>query len=236
MSSLLAFGDISVSFEIWDGLSRIADQDRDLMMEIEARKSLIKRDRLDLQKKEHTLRKTQIKKMSKFREQKTKQKDFRDRRKKLMDDKGALDSRAKQYAQENKQIQMFINILVNKSKGIQADMEMMKKAFKKLKGKLYWPLSIKAVKSVRNFGKYKDELTGTMQMNKGIDIVTESYQSVLAVARGEIVFADWYGRMGNMIIVDHGGNYFTLYGHLTEQVLLRKTGLSFASIFSLTIL
>jgi len=45
---------------------------------------------------------------------------------------------------------------------------------------------------------------------------------VKSVANGRVVFADWMRGFGNLIIVDHGGGYMSLYGN--NQALLRKIG------------
>jgi septal ring factor EnvC (AmiA/AmiB activator) len=41
------------------------------------------------------------------------------------------------------------------------------------------------------------------------------------VADGQVVYADWLRGYGNLVIVDHGTGYWSLYGHnesLTKQV------------------
>ena len=38
----------------------------------------------------------------------------------------------------------------------------------------------------------------------------------LDVADGRVVYADWLRGFGNMLIVDHGGGYTTLYAHMTS--------------------
>ncbi|MBV8465117.1 MAG: peptidoglycan DD-metalloendopeptidase family protein [Burkholderiales bacterium] len=57
---------------------------------------------------------------------------------------------------------------------------------------------------------------------KGIFIKAGNGQPVKAVASGRVVFADWLRGFGNMIIVDHGSGYMSLYG--TAETLLRKVG------------
>jgi septal ring factor EnvC (AmiA/AmiB activator) len=45
---------------------------------------------------------------------------------------------------------------------------------------------------------------------------------VRAVAPGRVVFADWLRGFGNLLIVDHGDGYMTLYGN--NESLLRRVG------------
>ena len=57
---------------------------------------------------------------------------------------------------------------------------------------------------------------------KGLFIKSNEGNDVKSVASGRIVFADWMRGFGNLIIVDHGGGYMSLYGN--NQALLRKMG------------
>ncbi|RMD69945.1 MAG: peptidase M23, partial [Gammaproteobacteria bacterium] len=57
---------------------------------------------------------------------------------------------------------------------------------------------------------------------QGVLILAPEGQPVRAVARGRIVFADWLRGYGFLVIIDHGGNYMSLYGH--NQRLVKKVG------------
>lgn len=48
---------------------------------------------------------------------------------------------------------------------------------------------------------------------KGLFIRSSSGSEVKAIAAGRIVFADWLRGFGNLLIVDHGDNYMSLYGN-----------------------
>ena len=48
-----------------------------------------------------------------------------------------------------------------------------------------------------------------------------------AVEKGRVVYADPFSGYGNMVIVDHGERYYTVYGHLSE--ILRKMAKSCAA-------
>ncbi|MHB1099617.1 MAG: murein hydrolase activator EnvC family protein, partial [Burkholderiales bacterium] len=47
-------------------------------------------------------------------------------------------------------------------------------------------------------------------------------QDVKVIAAGRVVFADWLRGFGNIIIVDHGDGYMSLYGD--NETLLKKVG------------
>ena len=57
---------------------------------------------------------------------------------------------------------------------------------------------------------------------KGLFLATKSGESVRAVAAGRVVYADWLRGFGNLLIVDHGEGYMSLYGY--NEALLKQIG------------
>ncbi len=57
---------------------------------------------------------------------------------------------------------------------------------------------------------------------KGLFIAAGEGQEVRAVASGRVVFADWLRGFGNLMIIDHGGGYMSLYGN--NEALFRQVG------------
>lgn len=57
---------------------------------------------------------------------------------------------------------------------------------------------------------------------KGIFIRSAVGQPVRAVAGGRVVFADWLRGFGNLLILDHGGGYLSIYG--ANESLLKQSG------------
>ena len=57
---------------------------------------------------------------------------------------------------------------------------------------------------------------------KGLFIRASEGSEVKAVASGQVVFADWLRGFGNLIIIDHGSGYMSLYGN--NQALLKQVG------------
>jgi murein DD-endopeptidase MepM/ murein hydrolase activator NlpD len=52
----------------------------------------------------------------------------------------------------------------------------------------------------------------------GIDIAAKSGSVVLAAGDGQVVFANWTNDLGNLVIIYHGDNIFSYYGH-NERLL-----------------
>jgi len=57
---------------------------------------------------------------------------------------------------------------------------------------------------------------------KGLFLAAKSGESVKAVAAGRVVYADWLRGFGNLLIVDHGEGYMSLYGY--NETLLKRIG------------
>lgn len=57
---------------------------------------------------------------------------------------------------------------------------------------------------------------------KGLFIRASEGADIKAVAAGKVVFAEWLRGFGNLIIVDHGNQYMTIYGN--NQSILKHTG------------
>ncbi|EGK70708.1 MAG: peptidoglycan DD-metalloendopeptidase family protein [Methyloversatilis sp.] len=88
-------------------------------------------------------------------------------------------------------------------------------AFTKLRGRLPWPATGELA---RRFGAQGAD-GGTPL--RGIFIRAAS-GDVKAVAAGTVVFADWLRGFGNLVIVDHGDHYLSIYGN--NEAVLKTVG------------
>jgi murein hydrolase activator len=88
--------------------------------------------------------------------------------------------------------------------------------FSALKGKLRLPARGELM---NRFGAKRDD-TGISW--KGLFIRAAEGAEVKTVATGRVVFADWMRGFGNLIIVDHGSGYMSLYGN--NQAMLKNVG------------
>lgn len=86
---------------------------------------------------------------------------------------------------------------------------------KPVKSQLKWPSDGKVR---RVFGQRRE---GPVEW-KGVLIDGSNGQEIRSIADGRIVYADWLRGFGLVIVVDHGENYMSLYGH--NQALLRAVG------------
>ena len=82
------------------------------------------------------------------------------------------------------------------------------------RGRLPWPIEGPVITA---FGFEKNPNFNTVVMNKGVEISPGQGRSlILAVHPGKVVYADYFQGYGNLLIVDHGMTYYTLYGHCSE--------------------
>jgi len=91
--------------------------------------------------------------------------------------------------------------------------------FDQLRGKLPWPVPGKM--TVR----YQETRTNgapTAVRSNGVTIESVRGAKVRAPFFGRVVYADWLQGMGMLLIIAHGGNYLTLYGH--AEVLYKSVG------------
>lgn len=57
---------------------------------------------------------------------------------------------------------------------------------------------------------------------KGLFIASRPGEEVKAIAAGRVVFADWLRGFGNLLIIDHGDSYMSLYGN--NETLYKQVG------------
>jgi len=97
-----------------------------------------------------------------------------------------------------------------------ADASLSARAFPSLKGRLKLPVKGELM---NRYGSPREE-GGTLW--RGLFIRTAIGELVRAVADGRVVYADWLRGFGNLLILDHGGGYMSLYGY--NEGLLKSVG------------
>ena len=66
------------------------------------------------------------------------------------------------------------------------------------------------------FGYRIHPILGYSRFHSGLDFGADYGTPVQAPAPGKVLFAGWYGGYGQAVILDHGSNITTLYGHTSE--------------------
>ncbi len=88
--------------------------------------------------------------------------------------------------------------------------------FSKLRGKLRLPVPGELT------GKFGAPRGASGIEAKGVFIRAAEGQPVKAIAGGQVVYADWMRGFGNLLIVDHGEKYLSIYAN--NESLLKQVG------------
>lgn len=75
---------------------------------------------------------------------------------------------------------------------------------------------------VETFGKHKHPDFNSYTFSKGLSIAAAPGTEIRSIYDGTVIFADYFKGYGNMVIVDHGGGYFSLYAHASR--ILKRVG------------
>ncbi|MGD9358702.1 MAG: peptidoglycan DD-metalloendopeptidase family protein [Desulfobacterales bacterium] len=81
------------------------------------------------------------------------------------------------------------------------------------KGLLIMPVNGKIINF---YGQYKNSKYNITNFRSGIDIKADQGEPIRSVFKGKVIFSEWFKGYGNMIIIDHGKSYYTVYAHLEE--------------------
>jgi septal ring factor EnvC (AmiA/AmiB activator) len=91
------------------------------------------------------------------------------------------------------------------------------RGFGALKGKLSIPARGEIIEG---FGRHKHPDFNSYTVSNGISIAAARGSDVRSVYDGQVIYADYFKGYGNMVIIDHGGGFFSLYAH-TLRILKR---------------
>ena len=86
-------------------------------------------------------------------------------------------------------------------------------------GRLDWPLQGRITS---RFGWRRHPLWGGRNRHTGIDIAGKYGTPIRAADSGEVIFSGWWDGYGKAVVIDHGRNTTTVYGHLSR--IYKKVG------------
>ena len=88
-----------------------------------------------------------------------------------------------------------------------------KQDFESLKGLLKMPVKGTIV---GEFGQRVDRTLGVERFCSGVSFKADRGEPIRAVTDGTVLFAGWFRGYGNMLIIDHGEHYYTVYAYAQE--------------------
>lgn len=87
------------------------------------------------------------------------------------------------------------------------------RSFESYKGLLNYPVKGKVIAI---FGEGRTKNGRVYGYKNGVGILADLGEPVHSIFSGEVVFSDWFKGYGNMMIINHGKNYYTIYAHVQE--------------------
>jgi murein hydrolase activator len=205
----------------WDYLVRVAEQDRQLLEDIGARQTQVQETKQELETNLSQLQKnarateTQNRRLANLREER------RTSVETIRTQRAAYEAAAAELDNTARSLQRLL-----------ADLERRRKAesqraiaqgrnpqpytgdFARGRGQIEWPVHGPVI---GHFGPEKHPRFGTTTLNNGIDIQAATGTPVLAAGRGRVDYtSEDYGTFGQIVVINHGDGYYTLYGHLSE--------------------
>jgi len=66
------------------------------------------------------------------------------------------------------------------------------------------------------YGPYRLPRLNIQAFRNGVDIAAERGEPVRAVHAGTVLYASWFRAYGNIVVIDHGDHYYTVYAHLED--------------------
>jgi septal ring factor EnvC (AmiA/AmiB activator) len=85
----------------------------------------------------------------------------------------------------------------------------------RFRGLLDWPVPGRILVP---FGARRDARFHTQIPHPGVDLEVDVGETVRAVYDGTVVFSDWFKGYGNLIILDHGSGFLSIYAHTSERL------------------
>jgi septal ring factor EnvC (AmiA/AmiB activator) len=183
---------------------------------LQDKEAAIQRQEADLQtglKKKEALILSKREEMLTLEDQKTARTQLLDQVKK---DRNYLNKRLQERENALSRIAKLIREQQEKPKTRAPVHSAIKTDFSKMQGKLGWPVDGNVTS---NYGWQKDPVLNTRTLNPGVDITTAPGSAARTPCAGQVAVVTWQRGMGHLVLVNHGDEYITVYGHL-DMVLV----------------
>lgn len=80
-------------------------------------------------------------------------------------------------------------------------------------GALDWPIRGRITS---RFGYRRHPMWGGRHLHTGLDIAAPHGDPIRSADSGEVIFSGWWDGYGKAVVIDHGGNITTVYGHMSR--------------------
>ncbi len=204
----------------WDFLVMVAEQDRMLLEDVQATKAEVEHDQTALEGRMTEVARTTQKtnrenaRLASLRNQKaTSVKAIQSQRQQYEAAAAELERTARQLQRLLADLERRRRLESDRARAEGRSPQPYTGDFARGEGRLEWPVRGNLI---GHFGTEVHPKWGTVTMNNGIDIAAPIGTPVHVVARGRVDYvSEDFGTYGQMVVVNHGDGYYTLYGHLS---------------------
>lgn len=190
-------------------MKAIAEYDRQMNKDFENSRKKVAESKVKLESEKEALAKLQGQNQSQLAEQKEVRLLKTAAREKLDDEKVSLEGRKENLENERKEIEGLIK------------KKLAELRLQQFNGKLGLPVTVTPYVT-SPFGYRKDPFTGERWYHYGVDFRAPTGTKIVAAADGKVILSAWKGGYGYAVMIAHGSNLVTLYGHNSK--LLVKSG------------
>jgi septal ring factor EnvC (AmiA/AmiB activator) len=205
----------------WDYVVMVAEQDRLMLEQLRGRKEEVEANQqrleLNLDRIQTTARKTdtETRKLSALRqERETTVQSIQSQRKNYEAAAAELEKTARSIQRLLAELERKRREEAERAKAQGRTPQPYSGEFAKGQGQLDWPARGNVI---GRFGNEVHPKWGTVTPNNGIDIEVPVGTGVRSVAKGRVDYvSDDYGTYGQMILINHGDGFYTMYAHLSS--------------------
>lgn len=191
------FNDLLNRIEV---VKKIVKHDKDLIRTIEDNMLAINKVKKDLEENK-TLMVTKVNELDVNKNYlEAKQSDLRVEKNKLKQNEKALKALEDKLEEDANRVTEIIKNLKTKAQYVG--------------GQMTWPAPT-SYQVTSPFGFRIHPIHHTKKLHTGVDIAASWGEPIVAAQSGTVIYSNWLGGYGKAIMIDHGGGYITLYGHLS---------------------
>ncbi|MCI0568961.1 MAG: peptidoglycan DD-metalloendopeptidase family protein [Acidobacteria bacterium] len=129
-------------------------------------------------------------------------------RKETSDQEGAL----AEMAETQEALERLVRVLIEGG-SVGPDLKV---SFERFRGLLQWPVPGKVLVG---FGAQRNARFETLVPHPGLDLSVAEGEPIRAVYEGVVAFSDWFKGYGNLIVLEHGDGFMSVYAHASDRLV-----------------
>ena len=217
LNILLAANDLAELNNLTYLLNRLSRDDEKDIEQLENEKIALKNDELKLQQIRDELGQRSLKRKRDLEVNKQASAQRRELLTRIDKEKQVHEDAMRESEEAQKEIQKKIDEYLRR-KALEAQEAARNGQKKKTplvhRGKFDWPVTKHTVTS--SFGTRVHPRFKTKRQHTGIDIASPHGAPIITAGPGEVIFAGWMRGYGQVVIIDHGSGYATVYAHMSK--------------------